>query len=377
VEQVLLSIVRADSRETLLGSALISDTFQPDAENWRGRPYEFLLEIPAPIKAGELYYLNLEILQGDTTMKLFGSPSLSIQTGDGMALEHPLPRIQQGVRPGYSYIMNVPVLEAGTITEVTVPYLVDQSGIPGETILTLMLKKPDTESGPGPSSEASITAVFEPGTDARGKAYTFVLSDPLPVEENDVLMVTLATESAGARLVPHAPAPVHESSWDDAIPYPVDGFSPYSDDGGIYRGDLNFEMYWNDEAFKLRKFETNLDQADYIFVTSNRQWGTTTRVPERYLLTTFYYRNLLGCPLEEDILWCYSVAEPGMFQGNLGFELVKVFHSNPNFGPLSFNTQFAEEAFTVYDHPKVLIFKKTDAYDPVEVRQLLRSVSGS
>ncbi len=374
VEQVRLSIVSADAREVILGSALISDTFQPDAENWRGRPFEFLLEVPASIQEGKLYYLRLEIIQGDTTLKLNGSPILSLQTLDGMNLEHPLPRVQQSVRSGYSYIMNVPVLESGLITEVTVPYLVDQSGISGEKDLTLMLKKPDTESGPGLSTEATLIAEFKPGEDARGQSYTFVLDPPLPVEKNEVLMVTLATESDGVRLVPQAPTPVHESSWDDAIPYPVDGFSPYSDDGGIYRGDLNFEMYWNDDLFKLRKFETNLDQADYLFITSNRQWGTTTRVPERYLLTTFYYRNLLGCPPELDILWCYSVAEPGMFEGHLGFELIKVVQSNPNLGPLEFNTQFAEEAFTVYDHPKVLIFKKTADYDPIEMRQLMRSV---
>lgn len=88
-------------------------------------------------------------------------------------------------------------------------------------------------------------------------------------------------------------------------------------------------------------------------------------MPERYPLTTVYYRNLLGCPEETSILWCYSVAQPGMFEGKLGFELVAVFQSDPNLGSLRFNTQFAEEAFTVYDHPKVLIFKKQADYDPV------------
>ncbi len=176
------------------------------------------------------------------------------------------------------------------------------------------------------------------------------------------------------RLVPHAPDPAHESSWDDAIPYPVDGFSPYSDTAGIYRGDLNFEMYWADNELKLQKFETNLDSADYIFITSSRQWGTTTRVPERYPLTTFYYRNLLGCPEDADIEWCYGVAEPGTFEGNLGFELVATFQSDPNIGSFKINDQASEEAFTVYDHPKVLIFKKTDAYDPMAMRKLLRSV---
>jgi hypothetical protein len=63
-----------------------------------------------------------------------------------------------------------------------------------------------------------------------------------------------------------------------------------------------------------------------------------------------------------------------MFEGRLGFDLVAVFQSNPNLGPIEFNTQFAEEAFTVYDHPKVLIFEKSGEYDALAVRNLLRTV---
>ena len=71
------------------------------------------------------------------------------------------------------------------------------------------------------------------------------------------------------------------------------------------------------------------------------------------------------------------MAEPGKFHGNLGFELVQVFTSNPTIGPLSLNDQFAEEAFTVYDHPKVLIFKKTADYDPQKVQDILGVVDFS
>ena len=74
------------------------------------------------------------------------------------------------------------------------------------------------------------------------------------------------------------------------------------------------------------------------------------------------------------MIWCYNVAEPGMFQGKLGFELVRTFTSYPNLGPLQFNTQFAEEAFTVYDHPKVMIFQKRADYDPSRRTRLLGAV---
>ena len=139
------------------------------------------------------------------------------------------------------------------------------------------------------------------------------------------------------------------------------------------------KVNWDDNEEKLNLFYTGLDQGDYLFISSNRQWGTTTRVPERYPLTTAFYYALLGCPANEDVLRCYSVARPGMYQGQLGYELIQTFESYPTldlgeFGFWEFNTQFAEEAFTVYDHPKVLLFKKTESYDPQVVRNILGQV---
>jgi len=371
LKKLSLSITSVDDPSTVLGKAFVESAFLALENEWRGGAYEFIFEAPMLISKDTLYYIKLDVDSGESSFLMNGSPALSILTSDGMSLVSPLPRIMQSVKKSDPYNMSVLLVESGSITNVYVPFLVDSAGVVGGKTLTLNLEIANAE---GSVREAILTGDFSPSSDVRGDSYIFSLSSPMVVEEGQTLNVTLVTDTEGVQLVSHAPAPVHESSWDDAVPYPVDGFSPYSETGGIYRGDLNFEMYWADDALKLEKFEQNLDQADYVFITSSRQWGTTTRVPERYLLTTAYYRNLLGCPDDADIEWCYSVAEPGMFEGELGFELIETFQSNPSFGNLSFNTQFAEEAFTVYDHPKVLIFKKTDAYDPVQMREVLRSV---
>ena len=63
-----------------------------------------------------------------------------------------------------------------------------------------------------------------------------------------------------------------------------------------------------------------------------------------------------------------------MFEGKLGFELTAVFTSYPTFGNWEFNDQFAEEAFSVYDHPKVMIFRKTADFDPQNLAAFLDSV---
>jgi YYY domain-containing protein len=369
--QITLSIISAQDSRQVLSSAWVESAFLPVDNDWRGAAYEFVLDPPLRVTEGELYYLQLLLHHDYQELLLNGSPSLAYLTNDGMALTSPLPNVQRSIRVDQPFAMNIRIVESGRITAMGLPFLVDQAGVPGEKELILELQLPDQG---GISRSTSIRGMFAPGDDVRGEPAEFVLADPLVVAAGQNLFISLRTDHEGAQLVPHPLAPVLETSWDDAIPYPLDGFSPYSEGGGIYRAGLNFEMYWPDDQNKLQRFETNLDLADYIFMSSNRQWGTTTRVPERYLLTTFYYRNLLGCPIGEDVEWCYRVAEPGMFQGTLGFDLVATFQSYPNLGPIEFNTQFAEEAFTVYDHPKVMIFRKAADYDPIEVRTLLRSV---
>jgi YYY domain-containing protein len=368
---ISLAITNWDASDQVLVRALVEGQFLPAENDWRGASYEFYFEQPLSVFEGNHYSIEISLIQGDVELLLHGSPSVSLFTTAGMALKSPLPRFQQAITPGKGYSMNVQVLKSGSIRSVEIPFLVNLSDLKSPQELILELK----EAGqPELGSTATVRGIFKPDGDVRGSSASFELSDPLDVEHGQTLSVTLSTPTEGARLVPHAPAPAHESSWDDALPYPVDGFSPYSESGGIYRGDLNFEMYWADDEQKRERFETILDLADFIFITSSRQWGTTTRVPERYPLTTAYYRNLLGCPADREIEWCYNVAQPGMFDGALGFDLVRVFQSNPSFGPIEINDQFSEEAFTVYDHPKVLIFEKGESYDPIAMRDVLRSV---
>lgn len=62
-----------------------------------------------------------------------------------------------------------------------------------------------------------------------------------------------------------------------------------------------------------------------------------------------------------------------VFSGELGFTLVHEEHEYPSLLGVSVDTDRAVESFTVYDHPKVLIFKKTPAFDPESVRRHLNN----
>lgn len=139
--------------------------------------------------------------------------------------------------------------------------------------------------------------------------------------------------------------------FDEAFPVSVPGINPNGVQiRGLSTGQL--EWYNPDRPEKLEQALDWLDEADYIATVSNRLYGSTARLPERYPMTINYYNAL--------------------FSGELGWERVADFTSGPRLFGIELDDQFAaEEAFSVYDHPRVQIFKKTPAYNREKARALL------
>ncbi|PWH16613.1 MAG: hypothetical protein DDG60_03795 [Anaerolineae bacterium] len=297
-----------------------------------------------------------------------GPLNLRISQADGSVYNQPLPLSYNYVfSPQQPYDTAFMAAASGDMKQMVLGYAVDftQNGI---QTLTAQVASDFSFGAETILGTATLTADFGPRRNPKGESYTLNFDRPVTLDKNRTYYLRLVSSTL---LTISGASPVHETSWDDGLPLRMDGYDAY---GGIYQGGLNFEMYWDDNQEKLDRFVGNLESGDYIFITSNRQWATTTRVPERYPLTTAFYRALIGCPPEQEVIWCYNVAEPGMFQGQLGYELVKTFTSYPEIFGYQINTQFAEEAFTVYDAPKVLIFKKTEAYDTATVRAILEKV---
>ncbi|MEN8171298.1 MAG: DUF2298 domain-containing protein [Chloroflexota bacterium] len=295
-----------------------------------------------------------------------GPITLAVDTDQGEKFQ-PIP-FHEGtlIIDNVPYNANFTASVDGTISGVELLNIADQSSLGGVGILTLKLTSPS-----GDQSLASLESDFAIASPNKsGGSYNVELDQPFRIYAGENYVLQLAYSGAG-ELTLAGTAIANESTWDDGLPLRIDGYDPY---GGIYQNGLNFEMYWDDNQEKFERFISTLNQADYILITSSRQWASTTRVPARYPLTIEYYRNLLNCPVENTIEWCYNVAEPGMFQGDLGFELIQVFQSSPTIGAFSINDQASEEAFTVYDHPKVFIFKKMADYDPDRVMTIMGAV---
>ncbi len=293
--------------------------------------------------------------------------NLNIQQDDQTVYTQPLP-ISPGfiIAPSDPYLLSFTAHATGTLDEITFGYARDDSGLPSKINLTLYsASQPDLEL-----AHASATLDSTSATDRRGIPLTFQLNTPIPLLTEQQYIIKIETTGTGLSISGSAIA--NETDYDFTLPFRVDFYDGF---GGLYSNeDLTLQVYWPDDANKVIRFTDILSKSDYIVIPTNHQYGQITRLPERYPLTTLYYRELIGCPTDQNIIECYRIAQPDTYKGNLGFDLVAVFESYPTLGNIVINDQAAEEAFTFYDHPKVLIFKKSENFDADKVTAIFNIV---
>jgi 4-amino-4-deoxy-L-arabinose transferase-like glycosyltransferase len=133
--------------------------------------------------------------------------------------------------------------------------------------------------------------------------------------------------------------------WDDRLPLPLGSLTP-----DRYKS-VELANFDDDTPAKLASLIAKLDVTDYVILSSNRLSASIPRLPMRYPMTTKFYHLLLS--------------------ENLGFRRIAQFTSYPRLGPLQLPDQGAEEAFSVYDHAPVQIFRKTAAWNPELARAQL------
>jgi hypothetical protein len=137
--------------------------------------------------------------------------------------------------------------------------------------------------------------------------------------------------------------------WDDPLPLYV--ANTY---GKTFRGDLLNDVDWDLQPgtgtvnqAKWTKMERLLREGDYLVLSSNRGWGSMPTVPERFPLMTKFYQDLFAGKT---------------LPGGTRYREIARFTSYPSLRylgiPIDFPDQWAEEAFTVYDHPEVIIFER-------------------
>jgi hypothetical protein len=90
---------------------------------------------------------------------------------------------------------------------------------------------------------------------------------------------------------------------------------------------------------KLQHIQDSLRQADYVVLSTPRLYLSVSRLPWRYPVELRYYQLL--------------------FEEQLGYELAARFTAFPGLGPIEVNDLSADQSFFDYEHPLVLVFRKT------------------
>ena len=161
---------------------------------------------------------------------------------------------------------------------------------------------------------------------------------------------------------------IANENWDEGLPFRMRGLDPF---GQIYTGITN-EVRWYDGQDKKDMFQRVLSQADYLILPSQRGIWSVCRIPKTYPMTMAYYQAL--------------------FNGSLGFRLAGEFQRPIRIGPyyvsdlagtvsrnipelpvVNLSIWAAEEAFSIYDHPPVWIFEKTEDFSEEKLRSFLDS----
>jgi YYY domain-containing protein len=297
-----------------------------------------------------------------------GPINVHIDTGRDGTYNQPLPFPTGGfLQGGVPYDTSFVAQKDGVVDSISLGHAINTVAPSSTVALTVSTSHEPTAGKILATSK--ITSEFGSQGDPRGDSYTFKLDKPIQVAAGGRYYLRLLLDAGMLNI--EGAAVSNETDYDYGLPFRVEGYDAF---GGIYRGDLTEQVYWDDNQDKLNRFLDVLGQTDYIFIPTNHQYAQITRLPERYPLTTYYYRELMGCPPAEDIIKCYYEAKPGDHQGRLGFDLVAVFEDFPKLGNYEINDQYAEEAFTFYDHPKVLIFKKNDNFSIQQVESSLSTV---
>lgn len=135
--------------------------------------------------------------------------------------------------------------------------------------------------------------------------------------------------------------------WDEGFPFPLpDGRSPER----FRMAELPF--YEPDGEGKLAALASELASADWLVLQTPRIYGAIGRVPVKYPITWRLLRHL--------------------FAGELGYKLVADFTSRPALFGIEIPTELADESFSVYDHPKVLIFRNVGRLSGEQITERVR-----
>lgn len=328
-----------------------------------------------------------EQVAGDFSMRVDGAdsdvPLVNIPVSNGFGGDNDILAQSSRHYEGqvFEYTFTAPA--TGTISSVHAPHLGDLSDTPEPETIRVAISPPESSLV---LAETTLMTNLTRENHPLGAAYYITLSEAVPVTRGERYVFRFEVIEGGP-VVSGGSVVSHEGGWDDPIPYSVctlpEGISVADDPppGLQNAGNCNGRNAWSslivgydmglaieDEPYKRDLMLEALHDSDYLTISSNRFYDTQSRIRARWPMTNVYYDKL--------------------FAGELGYELAAVFQETFELGPLRVSDQHlpiddspawlnefeAEEAFHVYDHPVVFIFRKSPAYDHEQVGAIFNGI---
>ncbi|MDA1257021.1 MAG: DUF2298 domain-containing protein [Chloroflexi bacterium] len=147
--------------------------------------------------------------------------------------------------------------------------------------------------------------------------------------------------------------------WDEGLPE-------------LYRYDVKeLPLYDHDDRSKLDTVAGMLSEADYMVVFSNRLYGTIPRLPDRYPITSAYYRQLFSGDLGYELVFTDDRSTSFLGVGYDADRFARVGLPTPDGftepGGVNLSFGWADESFTVYDHSRPMVFQNTGRQSPEDI----------
>ena len=130
--------------------------------------------------------------------------------------------------------------------------------------------------------------------------------------------------------------------WDDKLPLRLPGFPMERYRYEYETSDNELEIYEDDTPERLASWTRKLARSDYLIFPTARIPGSIPRIEDESPHTTALLKLI--------------------YAGKLGYQLVQTVKVRPALGPFEWNDDLADESISVYDHPKVWIFRNVERF---------------
>lgn len=276
---------------------------------------------------------------------------------------------------------------SGAISSVHAPHLFDPHDDAEPEHLVIRLYRAD---GATLLAEATLQANLPRDKHALGAAYDIPFASPAEVSAGDSYTFEVVSLPGSGDVVGSGSVVLVEGAWDNRLtgihtcdlPWdmsleddlPAGSFRPGDCRGtqawyGLVNSLDQIMSYPVDDQVKRDGILRSLELGDYLTIASNRFYDHLRRNLKRWPLSTLYYEKL--------------------FAGELGYELALTIDEPFEWGPWRISDQHlptydspvwldeleADEAYHVYDHPAVFVFRKTDEYSQARAEAIFSQVS--